>query len=207
MWDCLIETLNRLQNLPVIQASHSTVVMKVMRVLLLGLTAGLPENASGDGSTKDTTRVNNYNQPLNFVCPDQQSIGLIISENQDGYKDRVWDLGCKKTFSLISFGYWTHYVNKFNEAFDFTCPFGMVISGMDSFHNNKNDRRWKYYCCKGHMTVDHDCQWSEYVNGFNAYMRWEAPTDYYLVGIGSYYNTFNGDRRWKYRYCAKTKPR
>ncbi|XP_075458762.1 hemagglutinin/amebocyte aggregation factor-like [Ascaphus truei] len=181
--------------------------MKVMLVLLLGLTAALPENASGDGSTKDTTRVNNYNQPLNFVCPDQQSIGLIISEHQDGYKDRVWDLGCKKTFSVISFGYWTHYVNKFNEAFDFTCPFGMVITGMDSFHNNKNDRRWKYYCCKGHMKVDHDCQWSEYVNGFNANLRWEAPTDYYLVGTASYYNTFNGDRRWKYRYCAKTKTR
>ncbi|MEE6477737.1 hypothetical protein FKM82_011610 [Ascaphus truei] len=98
--------------------------MKVMLVLLLGLTAALPENASGDGSTKDTTRVNNYNQPLNFVCPDQQSIGLII--------------------------------------------------------------RWKYFCCKGDVPVAYDCQWGRYVNGFDAYLRWEAPTNYYLVGTSSY---------------------
>ncbi|XP_075458756.1 hemagglutinin/amebocyte aggregation factor-like [Ascaphus truei] len=178
--------------------------MKVMLVLLLGLTAALPENASGDGSTNDKRWVNNYNQTLHFVCPGHQSISLIISEHQDGYKDRLWDLGCKKTFSKLSLCYWTDYVNKFDRNFDFSCPFGTAITGMDSYYDNKKeDRRWKYFCCKGDVPVAYDCQWGRYVNGFDAYLRWEAPTNYYLVGTSSYQDSSKEDRRWKYRYCAK----
>ncbi|XP_075458751.1 hemagglutinin/amebocyte aggregation factor-like [Ascaphus truei] len=207
MWDCLIEILNRLQNIFGIKTSHSTVVMKVMLVLLLGLTAALPENASGDGSTENTRWVDNY-KTLNFVCPDHQSISLIISKHQNSYKDQVWDFGCKKTFSLLEFCYWTDYVNDINEKFDFTCPFGLVISGMNSHYNNKKeDWRWKYYCCGGEIQVAHNCQWSEYINGFDANLRWDVPVNYYLVGTSSYSDNSKGDRRWKYRYCAKTKPR
>ncbi|MEE6521162.1 hypothetical protein FKM82_019238 [Ascaphus truei] len=63
--------------------------------------------------------------------------------------------------------------------------------------------RWKYYCCIGKEEFEQDCQWSEYVNDFDANLRWEAPVNYYLVGTSSYYDNFNGDRRWKYQYCAK----
>ncbi|MEE6477736.1 hypothetical protein FKM82_011609 [Ascaphus truei] len=185
--------------------------MKVMLVLLLGLTASLPENASGDvflGSIKVRTWNNNYNQPLNFLCSGHQSIGLIISEHQNSYKDRVWEFGCKNTFSALSLCYWTDYVNDFDEKFNFTCPFATVISGMDSYYDNeKEDRRWKYYCCNGEDPVNHKCQWSKYVTGSDANLSWQAPINYYLVGTSSYHDRSNGDRHWRYQYCAKDKPR
>ncbi|MEE6477738.1 hypothetical protein FKM82_011611 [Ascaphus truei] len=91
------------------------------------------------------------------------------------------------------------------EKLDFMCTFGTVISGMDSHYDNeKEDRRWKYYCCMGNEFFEQDCQWSGDVNGFDANLRWEAPTDYYLVGTSSYYDNFNGERSWRYYYCAKS---
>ncbi|MEE6477739.1 hypothetical protein FKM82_011612 [Ascaphus truei] len=178
--------------------------MKVMLVLLLGLTAALPENASGDGNTKDTRWANSYDQPLHFACQGHQSISLIISEHHNGNEDRVWDFGCKNTFSKPSSCYWTGYINNFDEAFDFTCPFGSVLSGMDSYHDNKKeDRRWKFYCCSGEVAIGHSCKWSGYVNSFDGYLRWDAPINYYLVGASSYHDNDKEDRRWKYQYCAK----
>ncbi|XP_075458754.1 hemagglutinin/amebocyte aggregation factor-like isoform X2 [Ascaphus truei] len=177
--------------------------MKVMLVLLLGLTAALPENASGDGSTKDTRRVNKYYESFNFICPDHQSISLIISQHDDGYKDELWELGCKKAFSELSLCNWTDDIGVLNEQWQFACLDGKVITGMDSYFDlKKKERRWKYYCCSGGVRFDYDCQWSEYVNSFDAYMRWEAPTHYYLVGIASFHDKLNWKRRWQYRYCA-----
>ncbi|KAM3926645.1 hemagglutinin/amebocyte aggregation factor-like [Leptodactylus fuscus] len=170
--------------------------MQAILVLLLGIgvvSAAPPERW-----------VNNYDQVLNYECKSHQSISLIISVHDDKYEDRVWDFGCQNTFNNPGSCSWTAYVNDFDEEFTFTCPFGTVLSGMDSYHNNKKeDRKWRFFCCQGETTVQRNCKWSGYVNDFDGYLRWDPPPNHYLVGAQSYHDNYKEDRRWNYYSCEK----
>ncbi|XP_053318099.1 hemagglutinin/amebocyte aggregation factor-like [Spea bombifrons] len=138
---------------------------------------------------KDERWVNSYDQPLFFQCQNHQSINLIISIHDNGKEDRMWDFGCQNTFSRPGTCSWTNYVNNFDEQIAFTCPFGSVLSGMDSYHDNgKEDRRWKFLCCQGEVPVTRNCKWSDYVNEFDQYLRWDAPVNHHLVGTRSYHD-------------------
>uniref|UniRef100_F7A0W1 Uncharacterized protein n=1 Tax=Xenopus tropicalis TaxID=8364 RepID=F7A0W1_XENTR len=175
--------------------------MKVTLLLLLGL-AGIwadPED------NPENRWVNNYDEPLYFECPNHQSISLIISNHDNKREDRVWDFSCKATFSEQKFCYWTGYVNDFDQEFTFTCASGAVLTGMDSYHDNKReDRRWQFLCCQGEVPVDRLCTWSGYVNQFDEYLRWDADPNYYLVGVSSYHDNSKEDRRWRYQSCMKS---
>ncbi|KAM4677931.1 hemagglutinin/amebocyte aggregation factor-like isoform 1-T1 [Discoglossus pictus] len=182
--------------------------MKVAVTLFLAITAAFANTSTGRGvpeeAGKNNRWYNNYDQPLNFQCQAHQSIGMIISIHHNSHEDRLWDFSCKDTFSRASSCYWTGYVNDFDQPFDFVCPFGSVLSGMDSFHDNKReDRRWRFLCCSGEISVSKDCKWSNYVNEFDDYLRWDAPPNYYLVGASSFHDNNREDRRWRYHYCAK----
>ncbi|KAM4748685.1 hemagglutinin/amebocyte aggregation factor-like [Rhinophrynus dorsalis] len=148
---------------------------------------------------------NEFDKDFHFACPKQQTLNSIISTHNDKYEDRLWDFTCKATFSQKGQCYWTNYVNWFDEEFYFTCPFGSVISGMESYHRNyEEDRRWKYLCCTGTQTYTSDCNWTYYVNTFDSYIHWQVPHNYFLVGISSYHDNYTEDRRWKFQYCAKS---
>ncbi|KAM4677934.1 hemagglutinin/amebocyte aggregation factor-like isoform 2-T2 [Discoglossus pictus] len=181
--------------------------MKVAVTLFLAIMAAFANTSTGrvvPEEGKNNRWVNNYDQPLNFQCQAHQSIGMIISIHHNSHEDRLWDFSCKDTFSRASSCYWTGYVNDFDQPFDFVCPFGSVLSGMDSFHDNKReDRRWRFLCCSGEISVSKDCKWSNYVNEFDDYLRWDAPPNYYLVGASSFHDNNREDRRWRYNYCAK----
>ncbi|XP_063785030.1 hemagglutinin/amebocyte aggregation factor-like isoform X2 [Pseudophryne corroboree] len=128
-----------------------------------------------------------------FQCQRHQSISLIISNHDNTYEDRVWDFSCKNTFNNPATCAWTNYVNCFDDEFTFVCPFGSVLSGMQSYHdNNTEDRRWKFYCCQGEVPVSRNCKWSDYVNDFDEYLRWDAPTNQYLTGAQSYHDNIRG---------------
>ncbi|XP_078509598.1 hemagglutinin/amebocyte aggregation factor-like [Lissotriton helveticus] len=145
---------------------------------------------------------NRYDWPLTFTCPGQDSINSIISQHHDGYEDRVWDFTCKNTFSESPSCYWSPYVNYFDEAFTYTCPWGSVISGFHSYHHDKyEDRRWKIYCCSQNSNKIFDCKWTNYVNDFDAYFHWQVPYGRYLVGVSSYHDNNKEDRRWKFQHC------
>ncbi|CAN2390959.1 Dermatopontin, partial [Pristimantis euphronides] len=148
--------------------------------------------------------VNDYDQVLNFACQRNQSISLIISIHANKHEDRVWDFSCQNTFDSPAFCSWSSYANDFDEEFTFICPFGSVLSGMESYHDNKReDRRWKFLCCQGDKAVQQNCKWSGYVNDFDSYLRWDAPSNYYLVGVQSYHDNKREDRRWSYYSCEK----
>ncbi|KAM4748683.1 hemagglutinin/amebocyte aggregation factor-like [Rhinophrynus dorsalis] len=155
-------------------------------VLLLGISAVW---AAPEGLFRNTRWINSYDKPLNFQCQNHQSINLIISIHDNEKEDRLWDFGCQNTFSQPASCSWTGYLNDFDEELSYVCPFGSVLSGFDSYHdNNKEDRRWKFYCCQGEVAVNRSCKLSGYVNDFDAYLRWDAPANYYLVGAQSYHD-------------------
>ncbi|KAM5169885.1 hemagglutinin/amebocyte aggregation factor-like [Mantella aurantiaca] len=127
---------------------------------------------------------------------------MIISIHDNKREDRVWDFQCQDTFSNTDSCYWTEYINDFDEEFTFICPFGSVMSGLESYHSNsKEDRRWKFHCCKGEKLATHNCKWSNYVNEFDDYLRWDAPPKTYLTGAHSYHDNKREDRRWKFHSC------
>ncbi|XP_040201655.1 hemagglutinin/amebocyte aggregation factor-like [Rana temporaria] len=170
--------------------------MMVVLALLLSVTVAM--------AAPQERWVNDYDQPLNFQCADRQSISIVISQHDNRHEDRVWDFACQNTFSTASCS-WTGYVNDFDQEFSFICPFGSVISGMQSYHDNKReDRRWSFLCCQGENQVTRNCKWSDYANNFDAYLRWDAPFNTFLTGAHSYHDNSKEDRRWKYHYCEKS---
>ncbi|CAH2276564.1 hemagglutinin amebocyte aggregation factor-like [Pelobates cultripes] len=148
--------------------------------------------------------INEFDQNLNFQCVNDESISMITSVHENKHEDRRWAFRCKKTFSNSGNCNWSGYINNFDEEFEFTCPFGSVLNGMSSYHDNKKeDRRWNFLCCLGEVQVVKKCKWSDYVNEFDEYLSWEAPTNHYLVGASSYHNNKREDRRWRYHSCEK----
>ncbi|XP_075458764.1 hemagglutinin/amebocyte aggregation factor-like [Ascaphus truei] len=148
--------------------------------------------------------VSDFDKDFQFICPKQQSINSVISTHNNYYEDRLWDFTCKPTFSQLGSCYWSNYVNCFDEEFSFTCPFGSVISGMASYHRNyEEDRRWMFFCCTGSQPYTNDCNWTYFVNDFDAYIHWQVPNNYFVVGISSYHDNYTEDRRWRFQYCAK----
>ncbi|XP_073707172.1 hemagglutinin/amebocyte aggregation factor-like [Garra rufa] len=144
---------------------------------------------------------NNYDDALNFVCPASQSISSIASEHNNDREDRVWDFSCQDTYGQ-SGCYWTDYVNDFDQLVLFECSAQHVIAGMSSYHSNTHeDRRWKFYCCKS-SSVSASCHWTKYVNNFDEYFHWSVPSGNVLVGVHSYHQNEQEDRRWAYKSCV-----
>ncbi|XP_072001336.1 hemagglutinin/amebocyte aggregation factor-like [Engystomops pustulosus] len=149
--------------------------------------------------------VNNYDKPFTFRCPSHHSIGTVTSNHDNKHEDRVWDFNCKNTFSKAATCSWSGDVNHFDKQFQYLCPNGAVISGMGSYHDNKKeDRRWKYLCCFGEKKVQKNCKWTNYVNDFDKYLKWNVPSDRFLVGVDSYHDNKKEDRRWRYYTCQKS---
>ncbi|KAF4115342.1 hemagglutinin/amebocyte aggregation factor-like [Onychostoma macrolepis] len=147
---------------------------------------------------------NGYDQPLDFDCPAGQSISYIKSQHDNRREDRMWEFGCKKTFDTARDCFLTPYVNDFDQAFTYECPPHHIITGMASYHGNRQeDRRWQFYCCRGKGYCTSGCQWTTYVNYFDEAFHWTVPNQSYLVGAESYHANRQEDRRWKYKYCAK----
>ncbi|KAM4676748.1 hemagglutinin/amebocyte aggregation factor-like isoform 1-T1 [Discoglossus pictus] len=182
----------------------SSVFSLLVAVVLLSDQASSNQTAPSL-SVRQKRWVNSFDEELHYVCPVSESINSIISQHNNWYEDRVWDFTCKPTFSKRPSCYWTNYINCMDEQFSFTCPFGSVISGLQSYHNNRQeDRRWKFYCCAASEVYTKYCYWTHYVNNFDAYMHWQVPRDNYLVGISSYHDDYTEDRRFKFQYCAKS---
>ncbi|KAG9329598.1 hypothetical protein JZ751_003510 [Albula glossodonta] len=170
--------------------------MQNVRILLF-LVAGLHAVAQAEYH-------NSYDDPLTFTCNQEDSISMVTSKHSNSHEDRLYGFSCKKTFDSLAQCFWTNYVNCFDERFTFYCPPNHVISGMASYHDNgREDRRWKYYCCRVNNYCNSNCRWTTYVNNFDDYFTWNVPSQNYLVGAESYHDNKREDRRWRFYYCTR----
>ncbi|XP_063058490.1 hemagglutinin/amebocyte aggregation factor-like [Engraulis encrasicolus] len=154
---------------------------------------------------KDLRWQNSFDEALFFHCPTLESISYIMSEHNNHHEDRLWDFHCQKTFTQTPSCFTTNWVNDFDDPLDFQCPSNSVITGMESYHDNRHeDRRWKFTCCNANYFCTGNCEWSGYVNDFDAIISWGVPSGHYLAGVSSYHENHHEDRRWKYLTCKNT---
>ncbi|XP_078509580.1 hemagglutinin/amebocyte aggregation factor-like [Lissotriton helveticus] len=146
---------------------------------------------------------NQYQKPLQFTCPGQDTINTIISQPHNRYEDRMWDFTCKTAYSGPVSCHWSSYINEYDEPFTYSCPWGFISGFHSIYHKYYEDRRWRIYCCSQSSNKEYDCQWTDYINDFGAYMYWQVRSERYLTGVASFHHSYYKDRRWKFEHCVE----
>lgn len=82
--------------------------------------------------------------------------------------------------------YWTGYINGFDEPIAFTCPANYYMGGISSYHDNRSeDRRFNVQCCYPYGMASHECAITGYVNWWDSYVDYSAPSDHIFTGFAS----------------------
>ena len=104
--------------------------VEIATLLAITLTSAAAWNNVWDGS-------------VNFQCPSNQVIYRMRSTHSNIKEDRLHAYYCR---AIGSYGnsdcYWSYWTNDWDRPVDFQCPYGGVITGVHSVHDNeKEDRR------------------------------------------------------------------
>lgn len=94
-------------------------------------------NSGSLDSCSKTDYVNEFDLPMNFLCPANKYIAGVESHHDNGVEDRRWKFTCcgisgKITTSCRQTG----YVNNFDTPINFEASNGEVITGVYSYHDN-----------------------------------------------------------------------
>ncbi|KAK7448942.1 hypothetical protein BaRGS_00040067, partial [Batillaria attramentaria] len=96
--------------------------------------------------------VNDIMQPVNFECPDGESITVIQSWHSDWHNDREWAFGCSKVPEPATVGncQWTDWLYELGtHHWQYSCNGNSVIKGWYSEHHDWWDtRKHKLQCCE-----------------------------------------------------------
>ncbi|RUS82288.1 hypothetical protein EGW08_009966 [Elysia chlorotica] len=110
---------------------------------------GPAPNGASPGACHWTDYVNNWDEPISFMCPANYAIAGIQSYHSNGAEDRRMKFKCCthsgfKTYSCSL----TAYLNGWDRPLDYTVPGGQVLAGWASVHSNgAEDRRHKMLVC------------------------------------------------------------
>ena len=133
---------------------------------------------------------NDFDNYLYRVCSSTQAIYGVKSYHHNGKEDRRWYWKCraatKQSPFKLAICYWTGYVNNYDDIMDFKCATNFVIRGVYSRHNNgREDRIWRFYCCRATYHYTRNCRRSGFVNGYDGYMNFNANSGHAIVGAFS----------------------
>jgi len=93
-------------------------------------------------------------------------------------------------------------MNSFDGNLDFTCGTNQALSGIFSYHRNKKeDRRWRFQCCKVKPYDLHSEYTTSYINSWDGRLDFKCGLNQVLVGVKSHHNNRKEDRLWQAR-CA-----
>ncbi|CAL1547709.1 unnamed protein product [Lymnaea stagnalis] len=93
---------------------------------------------------------NNFEEILEFQCPNESVITGIESVNDNGYEDRRWSFQCCVPEGLVTHGcVYTPYINTYDHMLSYRVPDDYVLRGVDSVTDNKyQDRIFRFDICK-----------------------------------------------------------
>lgn len=133
---------------------------------------------------------NGFDKPLSVDCHSKRALYGVKSYYSARHRDRRFQFICKNIASIpFSKCHWTGWQNAWDEPLLFQCPTDYVMSGVYSIHDNgKEDRLWKFKCCKacGHKTQS--CQLSGFINNWRAFINHRAPSGKVYVGAFSFHD-------------------
>nr|XP_034332017.1 hemagglutinin/amebocyte aggregation factor [Crassostrea gigas] len=95
--------------------------------------------------------VNNYDAMILYTCPNQGYLNGMHSIHSNNYEDRRFKFRCCSPPSGLDFKHchWTGYVNNWDSYVNYHVPYGYVIRGVFSIHDNgKEDRRFRFEICR-----------------------------------------------------------
>jgi len=148
---------------------------------------------------------NDYDGDMRFnsgFMKDQILTGMWSTHNNH-HEDRRWRFYYGSASGVQCFRQrWTSYMNSFDGNLDFTCGTNQALSGISSYHKNKNeDRRWKFQCCKVKPYDLHSEYTTSYINSWDGRLDFKCGLNQVLVGVKSHHNNGREDRLWQAR-CA-----
>ena len=92
--------------------------------------------------------VNKYDKDLKFECPQGEHLSRLESQHSNKQEDRVWNFECRKGFVTANCT-WTGNQNSFDRDLKFKCEDNGLVVGLSSWHHNaREDRVWRFKCCK-----------------------------------------------------------
>ena len=134
---------------------------------------------------------NAYDLPHFIQCPTGQGLYRLQSAHHNDYEDRYFDYACRAVTSKSVSCSWTGYVNAFDEPISFMCPMNQYLAGVASYHdNNSEDRRFQFQCCSAYNLKSHECFLTGFINRYDHYINYQAPTNWIFAGTASvHHNT------------------
>ncbi|XP_074647818.1 uncharacterized protein LOC141903556 [Tubulanus polymorphus] len=143
---------------------------------------------------------NQWDQPLNFQCPNNQHIQWFKSRHDNGREDRLFDMNCRPGYVGTDCS-WTGYLNDWDRVVSFVCRKG-IVTGFHSYHDNgKEDRRWKLRCCKLVTKPGQSCYWTSYLANWDSQIDYSFPNGQAMVGMYSKHDNGKEDRLFRFRMC------
>ena len=124
----------------------------------------------------------------------------VRSQHNNWFEDRQFDFDCEGNSRITHYCKWTDYVNSMRGSMNYACPHNYVITGVESYHQNgKEDRRFKFECCKVNGKVDH-CSNSGYVNNYDHQLNF-GSSDKFMTGWKSTFSGWHKDRKFSFDVC------
>nr|XP_034301845.1 hemagglutinin/amebocyte aggregation factor-like isoform X3 [Crassostrea gigas] len=146
--------------------------------------------------------VNEYDKPFSFTCPQHQSISRIVSHHDNHREDKVFDFTSSKYTEFAENCIWSDYVNEFDQPVAFQCPLGKALDGISSYHDNdREDRRFKFYCCETPGMCLYNCFYSGWVNSYDGDVDYRVPAGHVMRGMISIHDNGAEDRIFDFESC------
>ncbi|XP_068672460.1 dermatopontin-like [Montipora foliosa] len=151
----------------------------------------------------DRKWANDWDQPMHFSCPTGQAMSSLYSIWRSCKRDRIWSFSCRSTSGTQSCSGWeSEWNNEWDRAVYHMCDNNGYITGIQSVHDNgKEDRRFRFSCCRstGYKTID--CE-TDTLNNFQQLLYYKLPENKVIAGLFSYHKNEKEDRVWKAYICS-----
>ncbi|GFO33132.1 hemagglutinin/amebocyte aggregation factor [Plakobranchus ocellatus] len=132
-----------------------------------------------------------WDQPFLYACHRGKILKTVYSVHDNRREDRRWSFSCGQApgGAAPHDCLWTGYVNGWDAVMNFVCPRDYLITGLQSYHDNRReDRRFKFKCCtqKGYQT--YSCSLTPYKNGWDGPLNYAVPNEQVFVGWAGFHD-------------------
>jgi len=163
------------------------------------------------GTPFRTSYLNQWDKPLNYVDrTGRYVLSGLFSYHSNSKKDRRYGVYKSRISFKCTNPQWSGHLNHYDGHFTRTCGANKAVNGIYSVHDNsKEDRRFKMSCCDisdgGKFSIT-NVYTTGYVNEVDGEMNFRCGYMEVMVGLESYHNNGNEDRRFKF-FCGRVVPR